>query len=264
MAKDFEKTMDAWADHETASAPEMSPTPEMYRMVRARRGKPSALTYRRWAALGAAVATLFIVVVLSAVLLNRRGGVQSAYVKQREGFGDKKGAVVVATPRGKGPQRGPVCLGQLAFQYQRAGSSVIEAIDLLAPSPGTVALTSEDNYRLRLEPLRACYAYVFQQTPTGDLVRLSPDEAFDAFHNPLAREQVVFMPSDPNWLYVEGPTGLHRLYVVASTNPVTALSDIYATYVQARGSQKAQALADLVDALNTQGTERWTFTFELR
>jgi len=33
---DFQRTMEAWAEHEIESAPEVHPTPEMYRMVRAR------------------------------------------------------------------------------------------------------------------------------------------------------------------------------------------------------------------------------------
>jgi len=274
--QDFEKKMDTWADHEVASAPEMSPTPDMYRLVRARQRKFRALTFRRWATLGAAVASLVIVAVLyvavyqPAFLFGGPSGVQTAHVKLREGFAAEKGVVVVGTPRGKGPQRGPACLGQLAFQYQRQDSSTIEAIDLLTPSPGTVALTSEDNYRMHLEPLRACHVYVFQRTPSGDLVRLFPGEAFGPLGNPMRGGQAVYVPSEPNWLYVEGSTGEHRLYVVVSTQAIAALDDLYARYVRARPSQKPQALAHLVNALDAgeavgaEGAQRRTFTFTHR
>ena len=47
--EDLEKLMERWADHEIASAPEMHPTADMYRMVRAktRRNRFSVLFARR-------------------------------------------------------------------------------------------------------------------------------------------------------------------------------------------------------------------------
>lgn len=270
---EFDKTLDAWADQEAASAPDMRPTQEMYRLVRARAKRRLSLALPRWTTVGAAAASLVVLTIVSTlilyptILVRTPSESQLTYIKQREGFAAHKGGPVRETPTGKGPQRGSACLQPL-FQIQKQDAQFVEEIDLRSPPTEPISLTAEDNYRLLLEPVGDCYVYAFQLTSSGELVKLYPNEAYSAALNPLRQGQPVYVPSQPIWLYVDGKTGQERLHVIASAQPLQALDDLYMQYSQARKPRKPQALADLLECIDPtketflEHASGWTLYFD--
>lgn len=260
--KDLDRTLETWADQEAASAPEMQPTDEMYRLVRARTERRLSLALPRWTPVSAGAAILIVLAIVSTLILVKTPTEpQLAYIPQREGFAAHKDVVVKGTPTGKGPQRGVACLEPM-FQFQRRGSQFVEGIDLRHPPADRVSLTSEDNYRLLLDPLQDCWVYAFQVTASGELIRLYPDDRYSAAPNPLRQGRPVYVPSQPSWLYVDGEIGQERLYVVASAQPLPELDDLYVRYSQARAPNKPQARAALLEQIDSPKGSSWTFAFK--
>ena len=276
----FEKTMEAWAKHETLSAPEMRPTAEMYRMVEARR-KPGILTilFSRRAVWATAVTSLMVLMVLYVRLydpfrLFAPPPVQEvAYVGLRAGFAAQKGVIVIGTsvPSRGGPKKAPPILARLVLQSQEPDSPFVQALDLQNPPDQAVTLTSADNYRLVLEPVKDGYVYVFQFTSSGVLVKLFPNETYNPAQNPVRQGQSHYLPSQPNWFYLGQEKGEERLYIVASTEPLPQLEEGHSQYSAAdEGSRKQQLLSRLLEALETiQDTHAdtaagWVFSFHHR
>jgi len=275
--QDFEKIMDTWADHESESAPEMHPTADMYRMIQAKqKRKPLFPFYFRWATVGTAVISLVALAILYTVLFHPSifsgppSGQKVAFVGQREGFVSEKGIIVKETvaPRGKGERKGPISFRQLVLHFQKQGSPFVEGIDLQAPQEESIALTSADNYRLLLEPAQDCYVYVFQLTSSDILVKLFPNETYSSVQNPLQRGQTHHLPSAPNWFYLDEKEGQERLYIVASTEPMQDLEDLYAQYSRTGDESKEQEiLSSLLKKLDTVKETRpekasdWVFVF---
>jgi hypothetical protein len=254
----------------------MRPTADMYRMVQARqKRKPFSLVFSRWAMAGTAIASLVALAILYAVLFRPStlsdlpSGQAVALVGQREGFGSEKG-VVVKEPSspGKGPKKGPAVLSQLVFYFQKQDSRFVQGIDLKVPQAETITLTSADNYHLSLEPAEDCYAFIFQLTSSGILVKLFPNETHSPLQNPLQQGRVYRLPSDPNWFYLGENKGQERLYVVALAQPIQDLEDLYAQYEQADDeSDEQETLSILLDRLkDIQETHPekgvvWVFVF---
>ena len=158
--QDVDVLLDNWADHETTSAPEMRPTAEMYRLVRAKaRARTLSLVRSRWTAVGAAVAAVlvlaiaYVVAVHPSLLIGGQTVPQVAQVRQREGFGSEKGVVVrgQTLSKDKGSRGAPGPFTQLAFHFQRSDSRIVESVDLRVPQPETLSLSADDNYRLLVE-----------------------------------------------------------------------------------------------------------------
>jgi hypothetical protein len=249
--KDFENIMDSWAERETASAPEMQPTAEMFRLVQARQEpSPVSLFRSRRVLAAAAFAGLTLFLVLYAVLLRPAGqldgpsGQAIAAVGLREGFAADNAAVVKTTPlpQEKGKGRGPATFEQLVFQYQIDDTESVLSVNFQSPQEGVFTLTAADNYRLLLTPAQDRYIYVFQSMPTGVLVQLFPNQAFGAEQNPLRREQMVILPSEPNWFHLGAEEGQEQIYVIAASRPVQGLQDLYTRYTETEDAAKKQAL----------------------
>jgi hypothetical protein len=252
---EFQKALDTWAESEKESAPDLRPTEEMVRLVRAkgepRRGLPIS---SRWAVAGAAAAGLVLVAALLALLL--RSGVipgwpptpEAPLIAMREGPGGLP--TVVVQGGGKGPGRGQAAFRQLVLETQQQGSPTVQAVDLLNPPEEILVLTAADNYRLVLEPVGERHVYIYQLTSSGSLVQLVPNLAYSAVQNPLLPGPLTVLPAEPNWLYLDGSPGEERLYVVASSQPLPALDDLYAQYAQEPDAvRKGEVLSDLLDVL---------------
>ena len=157
--EDFERTLNKWADHEIESAPEIRPTEEMCRLVRAReQGKPFSLFSSRPAMVTMALASLVLVGVLYALLARPAtlpgmpSNQEMAYVGQREGVAEK-GAVVhePVVPKGRVPKKESIFFNRLWFQFQEQGSQAVESVDLQAPQDGVITHTPADNNRRLFE-----------------------------------------------------------------------------------------------------------------
>jgi len=270
--------MEAWADDEAESAPELRPTADMYRMVRARKKqRPAFLTLPRWATAGAAVAGLMVLAILYALLIHPSihpdfpPGQQVALVGQREGFVAEKGVVVRGTvvPGGKGGRKGPIAFRQLVLHFQKQDSRFVEGVNLQALPDERIALTAADNYRLLLEPSADWTVYVFQLTSSNILVKFFPNEAYSAVRNPLRQGQTYYLPSGPNWFYLGQEEGQESLYVIASAEPMPDLEDLYARYSQADDESREQELLssllerlDAVREVDGEGMAGWVLVFD--
>jgi hypothetical protein len=156
------------------------------------------------------------------------------------------------------------------FQFQERGAPFVEGIDLRVPPAEPVSLAAEDNYRLYLEPTGTCYAYVFQYTASGDLVRLFSNETYSAVQNPLRLGRPSYVPAEPSWLYADGERGQERLYVLVSMRPLPELEDRYERYARAREPRRARTLDDLLAWIGPDrgalpdGASGWAFSFDHR
>jgi hypothetical protein len=269
--QDFEKIMEAWAEQETASAPDLHPTADMYRMVQARQKRRPILPIfspRVTLAAAAASLTLFVVAYILLFPPSMRSDsppVQRvALLGQREGFVPESDVVVRGATIGSYNEKnrtGPPPV-QLLLHLQKRDALFVEAINLLAPPKETITLTSADNYRLLLAPGRDGYVYVFQLTSSNTLVKLFPNRVYSAAQNPLQRGQTHYLPSKPNWFYLDPEPGKERLYIVASPGSLPDLEDLYARYSQAQSeTDQQEILSKLLEQLET-APDGWVFAFD--
>jgi hypothetical protein len=258
---DFERTMDAWAHHEASSAPQLRPTAEMYRMVEARR-RPSLLSIllSRRAMLATAVASVMVLAIVYRGLIYpsifppQPPAQLVAYVGLREGFTYEKGVTIVgpAVPPRRGPKKRADLIEELLFEFQMPGSPYVIQADVRAELDEIIALTSADNYRLALEPARDAFVYVFQLTSAEALVKLFPNKTYHSAQNPLQQGEMVHLPLEPNWFYLNEEKGVERLYIAASSQPLRNVEALYARYSKASSESKQQeALASLLEGLET-------------
>lgn len=269
--QDFEKIMEAWAEHEAASAPDLRPTADMYRMLQSRqKRRPIFPAFSPRVTLAAAAASLTLFVVATILLF--RPSMRSdfapvqrvALLGQREGFVPEsevvvKGATIVSYNE---KQRSRPPSVQLLFQLQKRDARFVESFFLLARPKEAITLTSADNYRLLLAPGRDRYVYIFQLTASNTLVKLFPNRVYSAARNPLQRGRTYYLPPKPNWFYLGQGQGEERLYVVASPGPLSDLEDLYARYSQADSETDAQEiLSNLLQQLET-APEGWVFVFD--
>ena len=104
----------------------------------------------------------------------------------------------------------------------------------------------------QLAPVEEAHVYVYQYTSSGSLVKLFPNPAYSAVPNPLLPGQSTVLPSEPNWLYLDGVPGEERLYIVASPRPLPKLDDLYARYTrEPDAANKPELLSDWFDWLVT-------------
>jgi hypothetical protein len=259
---EFKKAMETWAESETESAPDLRPTAEMVRLVRAKQEPRRAFPISsRWAVAGAAIAGLLLVAALFALIL--RSGVIPGYVPTPEVtlIAQRVGPDVVQTTTVKGGGKGqgekgpgpaPAAFRQLVFELQRQDSPAVQAIDLLNPPEELPILTPADNYRLVLEPVEERQVHVYQLTSSGSLVQIFPNPAYNPVPNPIGAGQLVTLPAEPNWLYLDGTPGEERLYVVASPLPLRELDDLYAQYSQSPdAASKDEILSEFLSTLDT-------------
>jgi len=272
----FERTMEAWAEQEQAAAPVMRPTDEMYRLVEAQRERRGlfAAGLRRWARLGATIASVLLVALAYTQLYRPPAvvGPRLAIVRLREAFPTEKGRVVTQTPAA----RGQTPKGELAFfvalelQVRSAGVEAITSLDLRQPLDEPIALAASDSYRLVLQLQRDGHVYVYQQAPSG-VALLFPNEAYADAANPLRKGETYLLPQLPLGFYVEAGAGEQRLHVVASAEPLEELSQAYEGYATApSAAARHQALStvlqtlDGIEAAHPGSAVRWTLEFSVQ
>jgi hypothetical protein len=103
------------------------------------------------------------------------------------------------------------------------------------------------------------------------MVCLYPNQVYHAQPNPVPAAEKLYLPAEPNGLYIEGAEGLSRLYVVAAEKP---LPELEAECAQCRQwgirLDRRKRLADLqqqLDALVDGRVERasgWALELEVR
>jgi hypothetical protein len=276
--QEFDQRMEAWAEHETQSGPELRPTADMYRLVEAKK-KASfwSVFMSRRAVLATAVASLVLLITAYVGLydpfslfhpLPSEGII---VVAMRQGFPSEKGPVVqpTAVPSRKMPKGQTAFFEQLLFQFQNPDSRTVVSVDVRAPREEAIALTSADNYRLVWQPAINIHVYAFQLTSSGILARLFPSGAYTSTRNPLRQGQMYYLPAEPNWFYLDESPGEERLYIVASTKQLLDLEEMYAQYPRTEDTrQKEELLSKLLKALeiiaqaDSNEVAGWMFPFQ--
>ena len=275
--EDFEKRMDDWASHELEAAPRLRPKPEMYRMIKAGKGKVLPPVTLRRVLVGLAAACLAAVVLIISPLFQPTGPGERPSIGLREGFTAKRGVTIKPPPkrggkgpgRGvKGPKKGPVAFHRLQFHYQEAGSPSVYGFDIRFPTGEEVTLGPEDNYRFVLQPAEDRFVYMFQLDSLGKLVKLLPNESYAPYRNPLEKGQTYHLPPEPNWLYPGRGKGEETIYVVASAEPLPELESLYEAYLEAEGKRaREESLSPLFDRIRSTGkapgeeAAHWIVTF---
>jgi hypothetical protein len=276
--RDLDKILQKWSDAETAKAPKMRPTAEMYERVVSlgRRRSLRHLVARRpaWATAAAAVALLlvaFSVVQLSS-LLGSQSVPQAAQVALRTAFAGEEGPSRGGPPeKGKGPPQGEGAVRQLVLQVLEAEPSAVRSVDLLTPKLSTVRLTSEASYRLRIELEEARHVYVYQEALNGSLALLFPNQVYSPKRNPTPAGGVIYLPAEPHGFYVEGETGSLWLIIVVAEEPMPELLTLYERYsrpgISLSRSRSLALLGQRLDALTNEETEKargWRVGLEAR
>jgi hypothetical protein len=271
--RDLDKIVIKWADEESAFAPKLRPTDEMYRqVVSLGRKRGLGLLFARrpaWATALAAIALLVLsvtVVQLSPRLVPE--GRLVAQVPHRaafEGKGEQRGG---SSPRG--PKGEPSPSLQLVFQVWQAASSSVRSLDVL-PLSAVVELAADDSYRIVLQPVAATHVYVYQRMSSGALVPLYPNQAYSPAQNPIEAGEMIYLPAEPNGFYLDNGDEAGRLYVVAAKTPLVELEALSEEYSRAGGlwgrRKSLVRLQERLDALvagQVAGADGWTLEFEVR
>jgi cytoskeletal protein RodZ len=132
---------------------------------------------------------------------------------------------------------------RMEFQFQLEGSGAVEKRDMRSPQEEITYLSTEDNYRLLLQLPQERYVFVFQVGADKQLMRLFPNMAYNPAQNPIQAEKTTFIPSPPNWFYVEKGIGEVLVYVVISAEPIQEWDEIYADYSRSEETQARRKLA---------------------
>jgi hypothetical protein len=277
--RDIERVLDDWARHETLSAPELYPTPDMYHMVQATGAapKPSHL-FKRWLVVSAAAAALLVMAVIYPVLFGPAPGRPPRSALELEMVGLRKAPVAEkaapqmdAIPPKRGKKGPGQLLGRLEFEFKPEASLSPVRVDMMGPREEAISLTSADTYRLVVEPVSDLYVYVFQLPPAGMLIKLFPNPTYGPSSNPLGPNQAHLLPPEPNWFYLGTRRGEEHLYVLASLDALHGLEALYDEYTgetmpAARAAHRSDLLG-LIDSIVAGRQDRasgWMVPFQHR
>jgi hypothetical protein len=157
------------------------------------------------------------------------------------------------------------------FQVREAGSSEVRSVDVLAPQRPQIALAAEDSYRLLIEPKATRHIYVYQQSPSGAVALLHPNEAYSSALNPVRAGETIYLPAEPNGFYLDQEEGTIRLVVVAAEGQMSELETLYERYGRpglVLGQKRSlDRLLEQLDGLaggQIEGASGWTFEFEVQ
>jgi hypothetical protein len=272
----FERTMEAWAEHEQTAAPAMRPTQEMYELVEAkqRRGGFFAARLPRWARLGATIASVLLVALAYTQLYPQPTVVGPvAVVSVRQAFPSEKGLVITRPPTARrgAPKKEAQLFEALDFQHRSPEPATVTALDIRHPTAEPVVLSADDSYRLALEPARDVWVHVFQGSASSGVEQLFPNQTYSDATNPLRKGEMYYLPSPPGGFQLVADAGDQRLHVVAATDPLPELAQAYERYARAESEQARQqaqtALLDTLDDIETTHSAEavlWTFDFSVR
>jgi hypothetical protein len=287
--RDFDGILEKWAEYEAASAPDLSPTPAMYQTVLSfKHTRQPAPFFRRWLALSAAAAALLILAVIYPAVFGPSPGAPGWSGRELEIVGlrempvSEKGTARTPVSDKAGPQseavspkpgkKGPAHLfRKLEFQFRAERSPAISSLDVRGPREETISLTSTDSYRLLMEPVDDVHTYVFQLAPPGILIDLFPNETYSPYRNPLGGKMAYHLPPEANWFHPGLHRGEHRLYLLASTEPLGEVERLYGEYTgEISRSRRAAVLSELLrlfDSIMAGGSDHasgWMLPFHHR
>jgi len=255
--KRFKKLMDKWASRELEATPELSPTEEMYKKIKAKNKKAIFIAFPRLLRWAAAAATAVVVILLTVFYSGLfPPGQEELAVGLRKEFATGKGVphkgprIELDKGQKRGGKKGPIAFSQLLFQYQKQGREFREGADIRSQRDEKIILTSDDNYRLLFQLFKDRFVSIYQFDSDKKLIRLFPNKAYSSAQNPLKGAQLYYLPSPPNWFHLDKNTGEEIIYVIASARLKHDWDDLFAHYARIRNKKKKQeVLRRLLDEL---------------
>jgi hypothetical protein len=262
-----------WLEEEMREAPDIQPRPDVYQRLQ----KESSFLKRffslrnlRWLAVGTAAAFLVILTVLGPDLFRpffSDQQIQTAgypALGLRESDSDKNFSAAIEEPqknaaRGREEKSAPAprlpseskkqeALRQLWLEIRKDGLSGPMVFDLLSPSPSIPDLTFRDNFRLVLRSTELRYVSVFLSFSGGQILRLFPNETYSPTENPPPAGSVVFLPSPPNWFFLQEAGGRAVLYVIQSESSTEQWDKLYENMSRASHPERLNRLRRELEA----------------
>ena len=252
--ENLNKQMEDWVEREISAAPELRPTEEMYQLVEAKdqQGQKSWIQ-SHWATMGVAL-TIFIALMIGwlilenpAIWFNPKSDHLVALVAQRE----RPDLQPVPPEKGKG--RGSQAFQQITLQIHAAAVGKIEAVDLREDLTKPITLTSQDDFRLLIQPDQPYYVYLFMVNAEDQYQALHPETGF----HPLQPENITPLPSPPNWFYIAGENGAYRLLLIAAHNELPELDKRYQQSTSPDLESAQRALNEYIETLKTDKNQRF-------
>jgi outer membrane protein OmpA-like peptidoglycan-associated protein len=127
---------------------------------------------------------------------------------------------------------------QVIVQYERNGQKD-------EVKEGTV-LHPIDNYNVSFTPATRSYVYVFRFDAGGNASMVFPNKEYSASVNPVVGQHPYVVPSDGQWLKLQGTPGDEEIIVLASANNI---DNATAVAKKLRGMKRGMEL----DAVETTG-----------
>ena len=281
--EDFDKIMDKWFNSELDSVQEIKPSEKVYRKVQTKQKKSFLFLLPkevRWLMTGAAVAVIILTVfyrdIFSPSEVSNRlmpaVGLRTGYKIEKS---EHKSEKIEPEKRGKKGEtrdkKGAPVLKQLLFQYQNLKDPSIKSIDIIAPKEDRTGISERDNYRILIHPGREKWIYLFQEDSKNGIIRLFPNEDFCSFDNPFQADRIYFLPSTPDWFYVDYKKGEEVLYIVVSSRSLDDLDELYSMFLnQDNLKEKHDILIQLKNKFNSieqqksNNTTIYKFEFYIR
>ncbi len=120
-----------------------------------------------------------------------------------------------------------------------------EAERRLAPVTGDTVLRSGDRFKFFIQPESDCYIYLFYRSAQGEMALLFP-YALDRYEGNDRIGRAWYVPRGEDWFSLDETTGLERFYLMAATERLTGLEDLYRAYASAPATEKPGLAAAMV------------------
>lgn len=262
-----------WMEGEVRNAPDIQPRPDVYqRLKQETRFLTRFFSSRnlRWLAVGTAGAFLVILTVLGPDIFRPFSSdeqIQTAgapAVGLRESDSDKNLSAAMEAPQ-KNAARGreeksasaprlpsepkkQEALRQIWLEIRKDGLSSPMVVDLLSPSPSIPDMTTQDNFRLALRSSGRRFVSVFLSFSGGQILRLFPNETYSPMENPPPADRVVFLPSPPNWFFLQEAEGSTVLYILLSESSPPRWEELYENMSRASHPERSNRLSRELEA----------------
>jgi hypothetical protein len=278
---DFDHLMEQWVDRETRSAPDLRPSPEMYKLVESTSGTKGIRPLRTgWKPIAIASASLVALVILSLlvtrppIFFDRQSELAVAYLDVQSGPDTDKGVIILGpqSPE-KGGRTGPgekQLFDQIVLQTYLPGAMAIESYDLRYPLQAQPVLTTDHLHRLQIESKSEQYLYIYHINPLGEPGQLFPNPVYCPTGNPVPGGEQLTIPDEPDWFSMMDGVGEHSIVLVASPHAITQLDDLFMAFLQSKqGLERESALtafSDYLEILLTQPggeIQAWVYPFNL-
>lgn len=152
-------------------------------------------------------------------------------------------AVLIAGAASAAFAQSPRTPGDLQFLFAFGALSGPEGKPKAMPVQNDMILRSGDRLKLFIEPQNEMHVYLLHLSSEGDLTFLFPGAGRPALIAPGVQ---VFIPEGARWFQLDTSTGQEKFYVIASTQQLERLENLYTRHVTLKDKPALQASADSI------------------